>query len=352
MTGSRSYARKGDLNPPGRIVNSLKGDPAEQRANQWLEWGPLESDLDIAFLGMPFDGASTVRTGSRHAPDAVRQALAYYTTFSTQNGRSMGHLKAADIGDIAVIATNMAKSFERLASVMSYIFATGIVPVTIGGDHSIAWPILEAATRCYGKQGVGVIHFDAHHDLREAHFGAESSGVPFRKALNFKNDPVAGRNLVQIGIADFCNAPAHLNYARAQGVTVFSNLAVREIGIDKVVDQAIAKAGRGVKAIYVSVDIDSIDHSQAPGTAAPNAAGLDARDVQRALRRIAQHPKVIGLDIVEISPPLDIHDMTANTGAMLALNFLYGISCRRQRQSTQPTTKAGKPVRQPRRPAK
>lgn len=320
------------LNPPGRIVNSLKGDPAEQRANQWLEWGPLTAALDVALLGMPFDGASTVRTGSRHAPDAVRQALAYYTTFSTRDGKSMGHLRAADIGDIAVIATNMQESFQRLAAVMSYIFSHGIVPVTIGGDHSIAWPILEAATGHYGAGGVGVIHFDAHHDLREAHFGAESSGVPFRKALNFKEDPIAGRNLVQIGIADFCNAPAHLAYAIEQGVTVFSNLEVRDIGIDKVVETAIERAGDGVAAIYVSVDIDSIDHSQAPGTAAPNASGLDARDVQRALRRIAQHPKVIGLDIVEISPPLDINDMTANTGAMLALNFLYGIGCRRPQE--------------------
>ena len=328
-----------DLNPPGRIVNSLKGDPAEQRANQWLEWGKLTADLDVAFLGMPFDGASTVRTGSRHAPDAVRQALAYYTTFSTRDGKSMGHLQAADIGDIAVIATNMQESFRRLHRVMSFIFHNKIVPVTIGGDHSIAWPILEAATGCYGDQGVGVIHFDAHHDLREAHFGAESSGVPFRKALNFKKDPVAGRNLVQIGIADFCNAPAHLNYAREQGVTVFSNVEVRETGIDKVIDTAIAKAGKGVEAIYVSVDIDALDHSQAPGTAAPNASGLDARDVQRALRRLGQHPKVIGLDIVEISPPLDINDMTANTGAMLALNFLYGVGCRTQQAAAKPQKK-------------
>lgn len=339
MANRNRYPSNGNLNPPGRIVNSLKGDPAEQRANQWLEWGPLTDALDVALLGMPFDGASTVRTGSRHAPDAVRQALAYYTTFSTRDGKSMGHMKAADIGDVAVIATNMHESFKRLTDVMAWIFRHGIVPVTIGGDHSIAWPILEAATRCYGAGGVGVIHFDAHHDLREAHFGAESSGVPFRKALNFKDDPVSGKNLVQIGIADFCNAPAHYNYAKDEGIRVYSNIEVQERGIDKIVDEAITRAAKGVDALYVSVDIDSLDHSQAPGTAAPNSAGLDARDVQRALRKIAAHPKCIGLDIVEISPPLDVNDMTANTGAMLALNFLYGIGQR----STGGKTKANRP---------
>jgi formimidoylglutamase len=342
MANRNRYPNAGNLNPPGRIVNSLKGDPAEQRANQWLEWAPLSDALDVVLLGMPFDGASTVRTGSRHAPDAVRQALAYYTTFSTRDGKSMGHMKAADIGDVAVIATNMQESFKRLADVMGWIFRHGIVPVTIGGDHSIAWPILEAVTRCYGSK-VGVIHFDAHHDLREAHFGAESSGVPFRKALNFKDDPVSGRNLVQIGIADFCNAPAHYNYAKQEGIRVFSNIEVRERGIDKVVAEAIARAAKGVDALYISVDIDSLDHSQAPGTAAPNPSGLDARDVQRALRTIAGHPKCIGLDIVEISPPLDVNDMTANTGAMLALIFLYGIGQR----STGGKTKASRPRKKP-----
>jgi arginase family enzyme len=176
-----------------------------------------------------------------------------------------------------------------------------------------------------GKQ-IGVIHFDAHHDLREAHFGAESSGVPLRKALNVEGAPLGGRNQVQIGIAEFANAPAHAEYAREQGVRVIGNLEVFERGLDDCVGEALERAGDGTDAIYVTVDVDAIDHAQAPGTAAPNPNGLDARDIYRALRRIARVPETVGLDVVEISPSLEHGNLTANVGAMLVLSFLAGVA--------------------------
>lgn len=315
------------LKPPGLVVNHLKGDPDEVRANGWLEWdGSL--DLDAAVLGVPFDGASTVRPGSRHGPDAVRSALAFYTTWSSDERSSMVGLRAADIGDVDVVVTDMAGTFARLRAVVRELAERGVVPISIGGDHSIAWPILEGITAARSGRRVGVIHFDAHHDLREAHFGAESSGVPFRKALEFPEDAVLGRNLVQIGMTEFCNSPIHANYAEEMGVTVIPGLAVRRDGIDRAVDIALERAGDGTDGIYVSVDIDCIDQSQAPGTAAPNPCGLDGRDLQHALRRLARDPRVLGCDIVEISPPLDINNMTGNLGAMMVLNFLMGLATR------------------------
>jgi formimidoylglutamase len=315
------------LKPPGLVVNHLKGDSAEMRANGWLEWdGSL--DIDAAFLGVPFDGASTVRTGSRHGPDAVRSALAWYTTWSSDARFDMRGFRAADIGDIDVVVTDMSGTFARLRAVIRDLVTQGIVPLSVGGDHSIAWPILEGITAARSGRRVGVVHFDAHHDLREAHYGAESSGVPFRKALEFPEDAVEGRNLVQIGMTEFCNSPIHAEFAAEQGVTVIPGLEVRREGIDRAVDIALERAGDGTDGIYVSVDIDCIDQSQAPGTAAPNPCGLDGRDVQHALRRLAADPRVIGCDIVEISPPLDINNMTGNLGAMLALNFLFGLAGR------------------------
>lgn len=319
------------LKPPGLIVNHLKGDSHEVRANGWMEWdGSL--DLDAAFLGIPFDGASTVRTGSRHGPDAVRSALAWYTTWSSDARADMRDFRVADIGDIDVVVTDMAGTFGRVRNVVRDLVTRGIVPLSIGGDHSVAWPILEGITGARSGRRVGVVHFDAHHDLREAHYGAESSGVPFRKALEFPEDAVAGRNLVQIGMADFCNSPIHADYAAEQGVTVIPGLQVRREGMDRAIDIALERAGDGTDGIYVSVDIDCIDQSQAPGTAAPNPCGLDGRDVQHALRRLAADPRIIGCDIVEISPPLDINNMTGNLGAMMALNFLFGLATR-HRQS-------------------
>ncbi len=155
-----------------------------------------------------------------------------------------------------------------------------------------------------------------------------SSGVPFRKALELLPAAVQGRNLVQIGMAEFSNSPKLAGYARAKGVTVIPGRGLREGGMREAVASGLAIAGDGSEAIYVSVDIDCIDQAQAPGTAAPNPFGLDLRDVQEALRSIAAHPKVVGLDVVEISPPFDRDDMTGRAGASLVLSFLYGLASR------------------------
>jgi arginase family enzyme len=178
-----------------------------------------------------------------------------------------------------------------------------------------------------GKK-LGIIHFDAHHDLRRAHLGAESSGVPFRKAIELLPAAISGKRLAQIGMAEFTNSVQLADYAREQNVTVISGREVREIGMKAAVERAIAVAAEGSDAIYVSVDIDCIDQSQAPGTAAPNPFGLDARDVQEALRTIGAHRKALGMDLVEISPPFDRDDMTGRAGASFILSFLYGMSSR------------------------
>jgi formimidoylglutamase len=317
-----------DLAPPGLVINSMEGDPDECRAGGWLAWDGKLEGLQAALLGVPFDGASVVRTGSRHGPDAVRQSFMFYTNFSSLDRRSMTGFRVADIGDVKVVLTDMAATFERISAAARGLVARGIVPVTIGGDHWVAYPLLHGVAGALPGKKIGIIHFDAHHDLRKAHLGAESSGVPFRKALELPGSPILGRNLVQIGMAEFANSPQLADYAQEMGVTVFPQLAVRRQGMEAIIDQAIERAADGTDAIYVSVDIDSIDQSQAPGTAAPNPAGLDSRDVQEALRRIARHPKTIGFDLVEISPPYDIQNMTGRTGAALVLNFLYGLASR------------------------
>jgi formimidoylglutamase len=320
VTGWASHLR-----PPGLVVNALKGDAHEQRAHRWLEWDGGAAPR-VAVIGVPFDGASVVRTGSREGPDAVRRAMGNYTTFATSTGESIAGAGAADVGDVDVVLTDMPGTFGRLRETVAALIGSGSLVVAIGGDHSITWPMLEGVASGLAGRQIGVIHFDAHHDLRESHFGAESSGVPLRKALNFDGAPLRGRNLVQIGIAEFANAPAHAEYAREQGVRVIGNVEVFERGLEDCVTEALERAGDGTDAIYVTVDVDAIDHAQAPGTAAPNPNGLDAREIYRALRRIARVPQTVGLDVVEISPSLEHGNLTANVGAMLVLSFLAGVA--------------------------
>ena len=317
------------LVPPGTVVNTMKGDADERRAGGWLEWDGALEGLRAALVGIPFDGASVVRTGSRGGPDAVRRGMMWFTTYSTSEACAMDGFRAADVGDVLVNLTDMTGTFQRITQAVAGLVERGIVPVTIGGDHSITFPCLRGVAQALGSgKRLGIIHFDAHHDLRAAHLGAESSGVPFRKALELMPEAVRGQNLVQIGIAEFSNSPQLADYARAQGVTVIPGRGLRHKAMEGAVTKALQIAGDGTEAIYLSVDIDCIDQAQAPGTAAPNPFGLDLRDVQEALRQIGAHPKITGMDLVEISPPYDRDDMTGRAGASLVLSFLHGLARR------------------------
>lgn len=313
------------LLPPGVVSNRLKGDAEERRAHQWLE-GADQRPLQAALVGVPFDGASTVRAGSRHAPDAVRLALGLYTTYATETGRDMFPLAVTDLGDVEVIVTDKPTTFARVSEVVRALSAAATVPVIIGGDHSIAFATVSGLCLAHPGRRVGILQFDAHHDLRTAHFGAESSGVPFRQLLDRWPGQVDGSAIVQIGIADFANTPAHAAYAREQGITVHSNQAVHRDGLLPLVEQALSRIAGRADLLWVSLDIDCVDQSQAPGTAAPNPAGLDARDLQRAVRRVAAHPLFAGMEVVEISPPWDVGGITANLGAALVLNALMGLA--------------------------
>jgi formimidoylglutamase len=329
MAAEGRTATLAGLRAPGLVVNAMKGDADEHRAGAWLEWDGALEGLRAALLGVPFDGASVVRTGSRGGPDAVRLGLVNYTTFSSADRRGMEGLRAADIGDVECTLTDMPATFGRISDIAAGLVARGIAPVSVGGDHSVAYPLIRGVVRGMRPGArLGILHFDAHHDLRSAHLGAESSGVPFRKALETLPDAVRGANLVQIGMAEFTNSRQFDEYARAQGITVMPGRGLRHGRLLPAVERALEIAGEGTEGIYVSVDIDSIDQAQAPGTAAPNPFGLDLRDVQEALRMIGSHPKAIGMDLVEISPSFDHDNMTGRAGASLVLSFLYGLAGR------------------------
>jgi formimidoylglutamase len=316
-----------NLKRPGVVYNWLKGDPAESRANEWLEWDGTW-DLDAAFVGAPFDGAGTVRSGSRHAPDAVRGALPWYTSYSTTDGLVMDALRVADIGDVHTIVTDMKTSYENISGTTAFLAAKDIPIVIIGGDNSITYPAVRGV--CQGQPGktVAIVHFDAHHDLRESHYGAMSSGVPYRLLLEEFPDQVQGRHMTQIGISDFCNNPTHAAYAKEKGIEVFSNVQVWEQGLTVAIDRALERAV-SADLIYISIDIDGLDQTSAPGTAAPNPFGIDGRDVTMAVRRMAREPKCIALEFTELSPPTDVMNLTSNWAAITIMNFFHGLATRK-----------------------
>ena len=203
-------------------------------------------------------------------------------------------------------------------------------PITIGGEHSLAHPLLRAFKAGRGYDRLGLIQFDAHMDFQTGEHGPHN-GTPIRTIL--EEGIVDPRNLVQIGIAGFVQAEWHARWGREQGVTIFTSRDVATRGMMPLVEQALEIAGAGTEAIYVTFDIDCFDQAYAPGTGASLPGGLTPWQAYDALYRLGADPRVMGFDLVEVDPTRDVGDITARLATKLMLTFLAGYATRGNRAS-------------------
>jgi formiminoglutamase len=167
---------------------------------------------------------------------------------------------------------------------------------------------------------VGVIQFDAHHDLRNTADGGRSNGTPFRSLI--EQGVIDGENLIQIGIRNFSNSKPYSEYGLDNGVTIYTMRDVREHGIEKIIETSLSSLREKVDAIYVSVDMDVLDQAFAPGCPAIGPGGMDSMTLLDAISLLANEQKVQGMDIVEIDPTIDFRDMTSRIAAHIILTFL------------------------------
>ena len=322
MNGSLDHLR-----PPGVEIHSYIEDEYETRLNAAVRPWDRETTPDAGLLGVPYDGASIVRAGSREAPDSVRQSFYYNTTYSPDFDVDLADLELADLGDIDVNLMDLRDTQERIVETVSAIHERGIIPVIVGGDHSISYGTIAATCNRSDVENLGLIQFDAHQDLRHSHSGAPSSGVQFRELLEDRPE-IRGENFIQVGIRGYMNSKAYMDYAEEQGITVITGREVHRRGIDDVVARALDAVTRTTDAVFLSVDIDCLDLSIAPGTPAPSPGGLTSWEILEAIFSIASHEKTVGMDIVEIAPPHDVNGLTAITGATILLHFLGGLVSR------------------------
>jgi agmatinase len=274
-------------------------------------------------LGVPFDATTMGRGGSRHAPAAVRAALAgllsYHAGFDADL-RTGGVL--ADAGDIDALQTNVEETWRRITDAVTVLLSTVDAPlVVLGGDNSLTFPVLRGAVADPTRR-LGVVHFDAHFDVRPSHHGEPASGVPIRLAVEKLNGRVRGQNITQIGIAGWENTKAAADYVAAQGIRVYSAREVQTTPVEKLVDEAVSRALDGTDGMWISVDIDAVDGAFAPGTNCPTVGGLTSHQMLELVWRLAQVPQVVGLDLSEVSPPLDRDGITVQLAATTILTFL------------------------------
>ena len=274
---------------------------------------------DVVFVGAPLDTGTTFRPGTRFGPEAMRRISALGYGYNPERGIDLREaLTMVDVGDVQVIPANIEKSFDQIALAIGYITERSVFPVVLGGDHSIGYPDIRG-TAPYIDGNIGIIHFDRHSDLSEKTYDERMHGSPFFHATNIPNAPAT--NLVQIGIGGWTGSKTGMGIARERRATVITIEDIEHFGIERIMEYALEIAWKGAKAVWLSFDIDSVDPAFAPGTGTPEPGGLLAREVLKMVRLAAQEG-LQGMEVVEVSPPYDVADITALLGGRIIMDVL------------------------------
>jgi agmatinase len=295
---------------------------------------------DVAIVGAPWDDSTTNRPGARFAPRALR-ALAYGPgTYHLDLGIEIfENIEVVDYGDALCPHGMAAVSHANIQERVSEIASRGIIPIILGGDHSITWPAATAVAESVGWGRIGIVHFDAHADTADDIDGnLASHGTPMRRLI--ESGAVAGRNFVQVGLRGYWPPQDVFEWMQAQGMRWHFMQEIWERGLPAVMDDAVAEALEDTDGIYLSVDIDVLDPGFAPGTGTPEPGGLNPADLLRAVRRLALETPLVAMDIVEVSPPYDWAETTINNAHRTVLEVLAGTAVRRGA-----STQVVKPIR-------
>lgn len=275
-------------------------------------------DVDIALVGVPWDGGTTNRPGPRHGPRQVREMSSLIRcAHGVTKVQPYELCRIADLGDAPVNPIDLNRSLESIHVYFETIIRAGAIPLSIGGDHLCSLPILRAV----GARGsVGLVHFDAHSDTVDTYFAGlkYTHGTPFRRAI--EEGIVDPKRVVQLGIRGSTYSPDERDWPLAQGVRMITIEEFEDIGIEATIAEARRVVGDG--RTYVTFDIDSMDPAFAPGTGTPEFAGFTSREVNRLLRGL-RGLNLVGADVVEVSPPFDPSGATALAGA----NVMFELLC-------------------------
>lgn len=234
-----------------------------------------------------------------------------------------------DAGDIITPPGYLEESLGKVRSHIAAITASGAVPIVLGGDHSITFATAGGVADHLGHGTIALVHFDAHADTAEDHFGKlHGHGTPMRRLI--ESGAVPGHRFVQIGLRGYWPRPPVVEWMREQGMQSYLMSDIVDRGLDVVVDEAVARVADGADHVFLSVDIDVVDPSAAPGTGTPEPGGLTARQLLDTVRRICRDLEVVGCDLVEVSPPYDgPGDITAHLANRTVLEMLNGMAERR-----------------------
>lgn len=297
-------------------VSTLLDAPYRPDLMQALVAGDAVDAIDVALIGVPMDLGVTNRAGARRGPKALRDIERIGPWNRVLDVAPMQVKRFADLGDVPMRSRyDLNACHADIEAFYDRVVAAGLLPLSVGGDHSISRPIIAALARRHGP--VGMVHIDAHADTSGVYEGAKfHHGGPFRQSvLEGALDPA---RTIQIGIRGGGDYLWEFSYA--SGMTVIHAEEVQQMGIDAVIARALAVVGAG--PTYVSFDIDSLDPGFAPGTGTPEVGGLAPREVMAILRGL-KGLNMVGGDVVEVAPSYDATTNTAHAGAQM----LFELAC-------------------------
>lgn len=282
-----------------------------------LPYVPDPNQLDIALVGVPFDGGTTYRAGARLGPRHIRVQSALIRPYHPNlQVNPFDRYRIADYGDISVNPLSIEDTFRRIELGIDALLEHRVRPISVGGDHSIALPILRAMAKRH--QPLSLIHFDAHSDTWDEYFGSKySHGTPFRRAI--EEGLIDPTRMIQIGLRGQVYGEEDFEFARSKGIEFISTEDVFERGIPSVIERC--QRFRGAPC-YLTFDIDVVDPAFAPGTGTPQIGGPSSREIVALIRGL-QGLHFVGADLVEVSPPYDSAEITS----LLAANLLFEFLC-------------------------
>jgi agmatinase len=283
--------------------------------------------VDVAIVGAPIDELTSGRPGARLGPRAIRAASDGAGPHLDVGVDPLEELRVIDYGDAPITPADPTASHAAIEATVGEIVDAGVMPLILGGDHSIAEPDMRACAQRHGH--LGLIHFDAHTDTGRAVFGAEfSHGTPMYRLV--EQGHVDGGRYAQLGLRGYWPGEAEFAWQRERGIAAFPMREIRERGIEDVLSRAIAEVGPG--PAFASIDVDVLDPAFAPGTGTPEPGGMTSADLLWACRELASRLELVGADVVEVMPEAGgFRDITASVASRIALELLTGIALRRAR---------------------
>ncbi|WP_375499983.1 agmatinase [uncultured Jatrophihabitans sp.] len=311
----------------GPDITFLGVDPCD-----WAD-ASTYAGADVVILGAPFDGGTSHRSGTRFGPQYIRQ-----TCYLSHDGSrpslamrvdALRDLRVLDAGDVMMYSGDAERSVRDLQEAVSAVASTGAIPLILGGDHTIAWPDAAGVAQHVGHGRVSMIHFDAHADTGDIEFGSLiGHGQPMRRLI--ESGAVRGDRFLQIGLRGYWPDPDTLSWMAQQHMRSYEMTEITARGLGECLTEAFAIATDECDGVFLSVDIDVCDPGHAPGTGTPEPGGLTARELLDSVRRIAYELPVVGVDVVEVSPPYDHAEITSFLANRVVLEALSGIARRRR----------------------